>query len=475
MKSDFLLAITQLSAEKNLPKEVVLAAVETALVSAYKKDNFAVSQNVSVKINPGTGKVTVWAEKSVVEKPEDTYRQISLEEAQRLKPEVEIEDTVMVEVTPANAGRIAAQTAKQVILQRLHEAEHSAILEEFTDKEGDIVTGMVQRIEPRQTLIDLGRTEAILPASEQVTSERYRVGQRLKVYLYEVAQTARGPKVVVSRSHPGLLRRLLELEVPEIVNGAVEIKSIAREAGSRSKIAVASRQPGIDPVGCCVGLRGIRIQNIVNELNGERIDVVLWEHNLSAFIANALSPAQVVHVDLNEAEESATVVVPDKQLSLAIGKEGQNVRLAAKLTGYRIDIKSASKAEIERAAAETQKAEEVKPPAELEEEVLTGEGLVPEMPEAEEPAVAPEATEADAELLPSLDSEFAPPVAPEPEVDKKARLRFAEDIMPAKPVPKSKQRKKKGTREREETEEGTRRQKRREQELNIDEEEYQPD
>ncbi len=475
MKSDFLLAITQLSAEKNLPKEVVLAAVETALVSAYKKDNFAVSQNVSVKINPGTGKVTVWAEKSVVEKPEDTYRQISLEEAQRLKPEVEIEDTVMVEVTPANAGRIAAQTAKQVILQRLHEAEHSAILEEFTDKEGDIVTGMVQRIEPRQTLIDLGRTEAILPASEQVTSERYRVGQRLKVYLYEVAQTARGPKVVVSRSHPGLLRRLLELEVPEIVNGAVEIKSIAREAGSRSKIAVASRQPGIDPVGCCVGLRGIRIQNIVNELNGERIDVVLWEHNLSAFIANALSPAQVVHVDLNEAEESATVVVPDKQLSLAIGKEGQNVRLAAKLTGYRIDIKSASKAEIERAAAETQKTEGVKPPAELEEEVLTGEELVPEMPEAEEPAVAPEATEADAELLPSLDSEFAPPVAPEPEVDKKARLRFAEDIMPAKPVPKSKQRKKKGTREREETEEGTRRQKRREQELNIDEEEYQPD
>jgi len=475
MKSDFLLAITQLSAEKNLPKEVVLAAVETALVSAYKKDNFAVSQNVSVRINPGTGKVTVWAEKSVVEKPEDTRREISLEEAQRLKPEVEIEDTVMVEVTPANAGRIAAQTAKQVILQRLHEAEHSAIIEEFTDKEGDIVTGMVQRIEPRQTLIDLGRTEAVLPASEQVTSERYRVGQRLKVYLYEVAQTARGPKVVVSRSHPDLLRRLLELEVPEIANGTVELKSIAREAGSRSKIAVASRQPGIDPVGCCVGLRGIRIQNIVNELNGERIDVVLWEPNLSAFIANALSPAQVVHVELNEAEEASTVVVPDKQLSLAIGKEGQNVRLAAKLTGWRIDIKSASKAEIERAEVETQKAEEVKPPAELEEEILTGEELAPEMPEAEEPALAATEvteTEADAELLPSLDSEFAPPVAPEPEVDEKARLRFVEDIMPTKPVPKSKQRKKKGTREREETGEGTRRRKRREQEIKIDEEEY---
>jgi len=472
MKSDFLLAITQLSAEKNLPKEVVLAAVETALVSAYKKDNFAASQNISVNINPSTGKVTVWAEKSVVEQPEDTRREISLEEARRLKPEVAVGDTVMVEVTPGNAGRIAAQTAKQVILQRLHEAEHSAILEEFTDKEGDIVTGMVQRIEPRQTLIDLGRTEAVLPASEQVTSERYRVGQRLKVYLSEVAQTTRGPKVVVSRSHPNLLRRLLELEVPEIANGAVELKSIAREAGSRSKIAVASHQPGIDPVGCCVGLRGIRIQNIVNELNGERIDVVLWEPNQSAFIANALSPAQVVHVDLKEAEETATVVVPDKQLSLAIGKEGQNVRLAAKLTGYRIDIKSASEAEIERAEVETQKAKEVKAPPELE-EVLTGEELAPEMPATEEPVlVAPEATEADAKPLPSLDSEFVPPVAPEPEVDEGARLRFAEDIMPIKSIPKSKQRKKKGTRQREETEEGTRRRKRREQEFEIDEEEF---
>ena len=475
MKSEFLIAITQLSAEKNLPKEVVLKAVEAALVSAYKKDHFATNQNISVKIDPTTGRVKVWAEKTVVEQPSDFRREISLDEAQRVKPDAQIDDVIEVEATPRNAGRIAAQTAKQVILQRLHEAEHSAIFEEYADKEGDIITGVVQRFEPRQIFIDLGRTEAVLPAAEQVRNERYRVGQRLKSYLLEVAQTSKGPRVVVSRSHPNLVRRLFELEVPEIVNGAVEIKSIAREAGSRSKIAVASRQPGIDPVGCCVGLRGIRIQNIVNELNGERIDVVLWEHNLSTFIANALSPAQVVHVDLNEAEESATVVVPDKQLSLAIGKEGQNVRLAAKLTGYRIDIKSASKAEIERAAAETQKAEEGKPPAELEEEVLTGEGLVPEMPEAEEPAVAPEATEADAELLPSLDSEFAPPVAPEPEVDKKARLRFAEDIMPAKPVPKSKQRKKKGTREREETEEGTRRQKRREQELNIDEEEYQPD
>ncbi len=473
MKSDFLLAITQLSAEKNLPREVVLAAVETALVSAYKKDNFVTSQNISVKINPNTGKVTVWAEKSVVEEPEDTHHQITLDEARRLKPTAEIGDTVMVEVTPHNAGRIAAQTAKQVILQRLHEAEHSAILEEFTDKEGDIVTGMVQRIEPRQILIDLGRTEAVLPASEQVGIERYRAGQRLKVYLAEVVQTARGPKVIVSRSHPDLLRRLLELEVPEIANGTVELKSIAREAGSRSKIAVASRQAGIDPVGCCVGLRGIRIQNIVNELNGERIDVVLWEADPPAFIANALSPAQVVRVDLNKAEEMATVVVPDNKLSLAIGKEGQNVRLAAKLTGWHIDIKSASKDDIERAEAQTPSTEEGKAAPEAE-ELLASEELTPEMPTTEEPAlVSTEETEADAELLPSLDSEFVPPVAPRSEVvDKKAQLRFAEDIMPTKPVPKSKQKKKKDSHEREEAKEGTRRRKHREPKIEPDEEEY---
>jgi len=332
MKSDFLLAITQLSAEKNLPREVVIAAVEAALVSAYRKESFTTNQNISAKINPITGKVQVWAEKTVVEQPSDTRREISLDEARRVKPDVQVGEAIEVEATPHNAGRIAAQTAKQVILQRLHEAEHSAIFEEYAGKEGDIITGLVQRIEQRQILIDLGRTEAVLPATEQAHNERYRIGQRLKVYLIEVIQSPKGPRVVVSRSHPNLLRRLFELEIPEVFNGLVEIKSIAREAGYRSKVAVAARQEGIDPVGCCVGLRGIRIQNIVSELNGEKIDVVMWDKDAPAFIANALSPAQILNVELDEEEETATVVVPDKQLSLAIGKEGQNGRLAAKLT-----------------------------------------------------------------------------------------------------------------------------------------------
>jgi N utilization substance protein A len=257
----------------------------------------------------------------------------------------------MVESTPQDAGRIAAQTAKQVILQRLHEAEHSAIFEEYAGKSGDIVSGVIQRIEPRQVLIDLGRVEAVLPSNEWMSNERYRIGQRLKVYMVEVAKTPRGPRVVVSRSHPELLKRLFELEVPEVSNGTVEIKSVAREAGFRSKVAVAARQPGIDPVGCCVGLRGIRIQNIVSELSGEKIDVVLWNADPFAFIASSLSPAQIVAVELNKTDGQATVIVPDRQLSLAIGKEGQNARLAAKLTGWRIDIKPASVYEAERAAA----------------------------------------------------------------------------------------------------------------------------
>ena len=320
MKSDFLLAITKISAEKNLPSEVVLSAVEAALVSAYRKDNFSPNQNISVKINPTSGKVQVWAEKIAVEDPSDGRCEIPLEEARRIKPDVQIDEALMVEATPPNAGRIAAQTAKQVILQRLHEAEHSAIFEEYAGKEGDIVTGLVQRMEPRQILIDLGRTEAVLPAVEQMPNERYRVGQRLKVFLLEVVRTAKGPRMVVSRSHPDLLRRLFEMEVPEVFGGTVEIKSIAREAGSRSKVAVAACQDGVDPVGCCVGLRGIRIQNIVNELNGEKIDVVLWSSDLAVFIANALSPAQILSVELDKDEEAATVVLPNKQLSLAIGK-----------------------------------------------------------------------------------------------------------------------------------------------------------
>jgi N utilization substance protein A len=453
MKSEFMLAITQLSAEKNLPKETVLAAVESALVSAYRKESFAPNQNISVRIDPVSGAVKVWAEKTVVEKPSDPRCEISLAEATKIKPDAKLDDVVMLEATPRNAGRIAAQTAKQVILQRLHEAEHSAIFEEYSSKEGDIVTGLVQRIEPRQISIDLGRTEAILPAVEQVRTERYRAGQRLKFYLLEVAPTAKGPQVVLSRSHPDLLRRLFELEVPEVLNGAVEVKSIAREAGYRSKIAVAARNEGIDPVGCCVGLRGIRIQNIMRELNGEKLDVVMWDSSPEAFIANALSPAQVVSVTLDGKEGIATVVVPDKQLSLAIGKEGQNARLAAKLTGWRIDIKSASAAEVEH---------------------LAKAGVSPEAEEAELPVVEEPVLAAAAEPGPPLDTKLVPPEALLASKAKPGapQLRFAEDVMafaPTKVVPKSKKRKKE-TRERG-VDDGARGRKRRQKPEALDEEE----
>jgi N utilization substance protein A len=428
MKSEFLLAITQLSAEKNLPKEVVLSAVESALVSAYRKDSFMPTQNIEVKINRSTGRVEVWAEKTVVAKTADVKQEISLTEAKKIKADAKIGDLIMVESTPQDAGRIAAQTAKQVILQRLHEAEHSAIFEEYAGKSGDIVSGVIQRIEPRQVLIDLGRVEAVLPSNEQMSNERYRIGQRLKVYMVEVAKTPRGPRVVVSRSHPELLKRLFELEVPEVTNGTVEIKSVAREAGFRSKVAVAARQPGIDPVGCCVGLRGIRIQNIVSELSGEKIDVVLWNADPFAFIASSLSPAQIVAVELNKTDGQATVIVPDRQLSLAIGKEGQNARLAAKLTGWRIDIKPASVYEAERAAA--------KPVVEAEKEAAAEEA--PAVSETTAAEIEKEALELPAEE--ETEEEKPQPVREEAVVGKpvsfepkakpgKVEIRFAEDIL----------------------------------------------
>ena len=461
MKSEFLLAITQLSAEKNLPKETIIAAVESALVSAYRKDNFAANQNIEVKINPATGKVEVWAEKIAVENPSDVVHEIALDEARRIKPDVQIDEAIMVEATPSNAGRIAAQTAKQVILQRLHEAEHSAIFEEYADKEGDIISGIVERIEPKQILIDLGRAEAVLPALEQMPNERYRVGQRLKVYLLEVVRTGKGPRVIVSRSHPDLLRRLFEIEVPEVFNGTVEIKSIAREAGNRSKVAVSAKQEGIDPVGCCVGLRGIRIQNIVSELNGEKIDVVMWNSDISTFIASALSPAQIVHVQLNEEEVMATVVVPDKQLSLAIGKEGQNARLSAKLSGWRVDIKSASTFEEEKEAA-AKLAAEAKEEAVEEEEAPSEESAV-----VEQAAVA---AEPEAE-------EVVEPIRFEPEVvAEKSELRFAEDIIkPEAPKrdSRTKKKKKKGAPAKDRDDDGIRLRKVRRQEISVDgEDEY---
>jgi transcription termination/antitermination protein NusA len=473
MKSEFLLAITQLSAEKNLPKEVVILAVESALVSAYRKEEFSPTQNIEVKINRNTGRVEVWAEKTIVAKPADTKQEISLSEARRIKADAKIGDAILVESTPQNAGRIAAQTAKQVILQRLHEAEHSAIFEEYAGKSGDIVSGVVQRIEPRQVLVDLGRIEAVLPSNEQMPNERYRVGQRLKVYMVEVAKTPRGPRVIISRSHPELVKRLFELEVPEVSNGTVEIKSVAREAGFRSKVAVAARQPGIDPVGCCVGLRGIRIQNIVSELSGEKIDVVLWNSDPFVFIASSLSPAQIVAVELNKTEGQATVIVPDRQLSLAIGKEGQNARLAAKLTGWRIDIKPASVYEAERAAA--------KPLVEAEEKEALKEEL-PLQPESVKTKVEKEVEELSAEE--EAEEEKTEPVLEETVVGKpvnfetkapsKVELRFAEDILGPKasqPDSKAKKKKKSGQGKVKEEEVGRPRKARRQEFVVEDEEE----
>ena len=341
MKSDFLIALTQLAAERHLPREQVLGAIEVALASAFKKDNPASGQNISVTLNPNTGEVSVFALKTVVETVEDSDKEVTVADAQFIKKGAELGDEVAAaEPLPHNASRIAAQTAKQVVLQRLREAERDLLYQEFQQHEGDIVSGVIEQAEPGRTItLDLGRAQAILPFEEQAPNERYRKGQRTKVYLISVRSTPKGPEILVSRSHKNMLKRLFEIEVPEVYNGVVEIKVIAREAGFRSKVAVSATQPGIDPVGSCIGIRGNRIQSIVNELQGEKIDIVSWDEEPKTFIANALSPSEPVHVELLEQEQTAIVVVPDRQLSLAIGKEGQNTRLAARLTGWRLDIK----------------------------------------------------------------------------------------------------------------------------------------
>ncbi len=342
---EFITAIAQLSAEKNLDRDTVFEAVEAALASALKKDELQYAE-LAVKIDATTGEIHTWRLYTVMDDDEieDDEIEVSPQRAEAMGfADAGVGDVIResLKQTPT-AGRVAAQTAKQVVLQRLREAEREAVFEEFTGKEGELVSGTVLRVEGghRQVIIDLGRTEALLPASEQVRPEHYRVGQRLRVYLKEVYRASKGPQVIVSRSHPDLLRRLLELEVPEVARGIVEIVNISRDPGYRAKIAVISRQDGIDPIGACVGMRGARIQNIVNELSGERIDLIRWDPNEVAYIANALSPAEVVSIRLDEETNTAFIAVPDKQLSLAIGKEGQNARLAAKLTGRRIDIQA---------------------------------------------------------------------------------------------------------------------------------------
>jgi N utilization substance protein A len=346
MKSDFMLAINQLCTERKLSREVVLEAVEAALISAYKR-NFGSGTNIEARIETNTGEVRIYAIKEVVDEVQDRKLQISLPEAREVNPEAQIGESVMIESTPRDFGRIAAQTAKQVILQRIREAERDVLFSSLADKAGEIAHGSVQSVEYHtgDIIVNIDGAEALLPAREQVAGERYRRGARVRAYVLEVRKGSRGPQITLSRRSPAFLGRLLELEVPEIFNGAVEIKAIAREAGSRSKVAVRATQEGVDPVGSCVGVRGGRIQNVVNELNGEKIDVVQWDSEVAAFIANSLSPAQVMNVRLEDSPEfgkTATVIVPDRQLSLAIGKEGQNARLAAKLTGWRIDIKSAT-------------------------------------------------------------------------------------------------------------------------------------
>ena len=348
MRSDFMLAINQLCAERKLAPEVVLEAVEASLISAYRR-NFGAVTNIEVRIEQDTGDVRVYAAKEVVEDVTDDKAEISLPEARETNPDAVLGDVLMVESTPRDFGRIAAQTAKQVILQRIREAERDALYSSFADSAGEIANGTIQShdLHSGDVVVNLEGAEAVLPSREQVPNEKYRRGQRIRAYVVEVRKGSRGPQITLSRRSPALLRRLLELEVPEIFSGAVEIKAIAREAGSRSKVAVHATQEGVDPVGSCVGVRGGRIQNVVNELGGEKIDVVQWSPDVATFIANSLSPAKVMNVLLNDVLDggkTATVIVPDRQLSLAIGKEGQNARLAAKLTNWRIDIKSATEA-----------------------------------------------------------------------------------------------------------------------------------
>ncbi|WP_024833912.1 transcription termination factor NusA [Ruminiclostridium josui] len=341
MSAELILALEQLEKEKGIKKEIIIEAIEAALISAYKK-NFGSAMNVKVNIDRVTGDVKVFALRKVAENPDVEAMDISVGEAAKLNPTLEIGDYVELEVTPRSFGRIAAQTAKQVVVQKLREAERGIIYDEFYNKESDIVTGIIQRIEKRNVIVDLGKTEAVLGPTEQTPGEEYRFNERLKSYIVEVKKTTKGPQIMISRTHPGLVKRLFELEVPEIHDGTVEIKSISREPGSRTKIAVYSKDENVDPVGACVGQKGTRVQAIVDELRGEKIDIIKWSNDPKDYISSSLSPAKVVRVDVDEDEKSAKVVVPDYQLSLAIGKEGQNARLAAKLTGWKIDIKSES-------------------------------------------------------------------------------------------------------------------------------------
>ena len=343
MNHEFIEALEELEKDRGIDKDILIDTIEQALLTAYKK-NFGSAQNVRVEVDREKGDVRVYSQRVVVDESDlyDTFLEIELDEARQINPNYELGDIIENEVTPKDFGRIAAQTAKQVVVQRIREAERDIVYNEFIEKENEIVTGEVARVSKGLVYVNLGRIEAVMTPAEQIPHETYKAGQKIKVYILEVKKTNKGPQIVVSRSHPGLVKRLFEFEVPEIFEGIVQIKSLSREAGSRTKMAVSSIDEKIDPIGACVGPKGSRVKNIVDELIGEKIDIINYSENPAEFISASLSPSKVVRVDVNEEEKSALVVVPDYQLSLAIGKEGQNARLAAKLTNWKIDIKSES-------------------------------------------------------------------------------------------------------------------------------------
>ncbi|HET9347058.1 MAG TPA: transcription termination factor NusA [Candidatus Limnocylindrales bacterium] len=359
MSRDFVGALLQLNAEKQVPRELLIHAVEDGIQSAYRR--VAGDEDIHVKIDEETGKIRVYRARYAVAEVEDPLVEFTLEEARAHKPDAQVGELVETEELKDDVfGRIGAQTAKQIVLQRIREVERDRVFDQFASREGEMITGSVNRVEPRAIILDVGNNvEAILATSEQSTVEHYRIGQNVKAFVLEVRRSTRGPQILVSRTHKGFLKRLFELEVPEIHSGTVEIRAIAREAGSRSKVAVASRQEGLDPVGATVGQRGARVQAVVAELGGEKIDVIPWNDDPAVFVANALSPAQVISVEIDEEHRIANVTVPERMLSLAIGREGQNARLAARLTGWRIDIRSDVSVAEARAAAEAARAETV--------------------------------------------------------------------------------------------------------------------
>jgi len=402
-------AITQICEEKNISKEVVLETIEAALAAAYKKDFGSKEQEVRVEIDADSGEIVVYVQKEVVDEVENDMTEMSIVNAVKFKKGAKVGDIVEIKDLPSDFGRIAAQTAKQVIIQRIREAERDMVFGEYKDKEGEVINGSVQRVEGNNVIVDMGKAVGVLFPNEQIHGERYYVGQRLKFFIVRVEQTNKGPQIVISRSHPGLVKRLFELEVPEVLAGIVEIKAIAREAGQRTKMAVISNQEGVDPVGSCVGQRGVRVQAVMNEIGEEKIDIILFDEDEKTFISNALSPAKVNNIILDEEAKKAEVEVPEDQLSLAIGRSGQNVRLAAKLTGWNVDIKGGDESGVEAVSKILRPVEDKR---DLEEEIMKAVDTTAEVEDVEAVEVPVEPAEVAAEVT----EEPALPVAEAPEV-----------------------------------------------------------